>query len=75
MQGSEAVHGSFGPNSNLEITLPWVVSDTGYVTEITGQLLQLKATASLQHQSLVESETLKFTIKYHHPILWNEHQE
>jgi hypothetical protein len=55
--------------------MPWVVGQDGYVTKITGQLLHLEATTSLQYRSLVESETLEFTVKCHYPIRWNDHQE
>lgn len=55
--------------------MPWVVGQDGYTTKITGQLLHLEATTSLQYRSLVESETLEFTVKCHYPIKWNEHQE
>jgi len=55
--------------------MPWVVGQDGYTTKITGQLLHLEATTSLQYRSLVESETLEFTVKCHYPIKWNDHQE
>lgn len=32
----------------MEITLPWLVVHDGYTTKITGQLLHLEATTSLQ---------------------------
>lgn len=32
----------------MEITLPWLVAHDGYTTKITGQLLHLEATTSLQ---------------------------
>jgi hypothetical protein len=51
------------------------VGQDGYVTKITGQLLHLEATTSLQFRSLVESETLEFAVKCHYPIRWNDHQE
>lgn len=75
MQETNAVHVNVGPGSYLEVTLPWVVGQDGYVTKVTGQLLHLEATTSLQYRSLVESETLEFTVKCHYPIKWNDHQE
>ena len=75
MQETNAVHINVGPGSYLEITMPWVVGQDGYSTKITGQLLHLEATTSLQYRSLVESETLEFTVKCHYPIKWNDHQE
>ncbi|XP_015586515.1 uncharacterized protein KIAA1109 isoform X3 [Cephus cinctus] len=72
---TNAVHINVGPGSYLEITMPWIVLQDGYSTKITGQLLHLEATTSLQYRSLVESETLEFGVKCHYPIRWNDHQE
>ncbi|XP_046402633.1 transmembrane protein KIAA1109 isoform X3 [Ischnura elegans] len=72
---TNAVHVNVGPGSYLEVTMPWIVQQDGYTTKITGQLLHLEATTSLQYRSLVESETLEFTVKCHYPIKWNDHQE
>lgn len=55
--------------------MPWIVLQNGFTTKITGQLLHLEATTSLQYRSLVESETLEFSVKCHYPIKWNDHQE
>ncbi|KAK0176217.1 hypothetical protein PV328_000373 [Microctonus aethiopoides] len=72
---TNAVHVNVGAGSYLEITMPWIVLQDGYTTKITGQLLHLEATTSLQYRSLVESETLEFGVKCHYPIRWNDHQE
>nr|XP_034186923.1 transmembrane protein KIAA1109 isoform X7 [Osmia lignaria] len=72
---TNAVHINVGAGSYLEITMPWIVLQDGYTTKITGQLLHLEATTSLQYRSLVESETLEFGVKCHYPIRWNDHQE
>ncbi|XP_011301889.1 uncharacterized protein KIAA1109 isoform X7 [Fopius arisanus] len=72
---TNAVHVNVGPGSYLEVTMPWIVLQDGYTTKITGQLLHLEATTSLQYRSLVESETLEFGVKCHYPIRWNDHQE
>ncbi|XP_031778306.1 transmembrane protein KIAA1109 isoform X10 [Nasonia vitripennis] len=72
---TNAVHVNIGPGSYLEITMPWIVLQNGYTTKITGQLLHLEATTSLQYRSLVESETLEFVVKCHYPIIWNDEQE
>lgn len=48
LQETNAVHINVGPGSYMEITLPWLVSHDGYTTKITGQLLHLEATTSLQ---------------------------
>ncbi|XP_012263790.2 transmembrane protein KIAA1109 homolog isoform X5 [Athalia rosae] len=72
---TNAIHINVAPGSYLEVTMPWIVLQDGYSTKITGQLLHLEATTSLQYRSLVESETLEFGIKCHYPIRWNDHQE
>lgn len=42
------MHVNIGPGSYLEVTTPWVVGNDGYTTKVTGQLLHLEATTSLQ---------------------------
>lgn len=71
---TNAVHINIGAGSYLEVTLPWIVLQDGYTTKITGQLLHLEATTSLQYRSLAESETLEYTVKCHFPLVWNHHQ-
>lgn len=51
-----------------------VTKAEGYTTKITGQLLHLDATTSLQFRDLVSSETLEFCIACHYPLMWNDHQ-
>jgi len=48
----------------MEITLPWLVVHDGYTTKITGQLLHLEATTSLQvkHFSTIIKNILYFII-------------
>ncbi|XP_039287951.1 LOW QUALITY PROTEIN: transmembrane protein KIAA1109 [Nilaparvata lugens] len=72
---TNAVHINIGPGSYLEVTMPWVVSNDGYTTKVTGQLLHLEATTSLQYRSLVVSETLEYTLQSRYPLKWNDHQE
>ncbi|KPJ04765.1 Uncharacterized protein KIAA1109 [Papilio xuthus] len=71
---TNAVHINIGAGSYMEVTLPWIVLQDGYTTKITGQLLHLEATTSLQYRSLAESETLEYTVKCHYPLVWNHHQ-
>lgn len=42
------MHVNVGPGSYLEVTMPWIVNKDGYITKVTGQLLHLEATTSLQ---------------------------
>ena len=39
---------NIGAGSYLEVTMPWIVHSDGYATKITGQLLHLEASTSLQ---------------------------
>lgn len=45
---TNAVHINIGQGSYLEVTIPWVVQEDGYLTKVTGQLLHLEASTSLQ---------------------------
>uniref|UniRef100_A0A182JTV4 Bridge-like lipid transfer protein family member 1 C-terminal domain-containing protein n=1 Tax=Anopheles christyi TaxID=43041 RepID=A0A182JTV4_9DIPT len=72
---TNAVHVNIGAGSYLEVTLPWIILQDGMATKVTGQLLHVEATTSLQYRSLAECETLQFNVKIHYPIKWNDHQE
>ncbi|XP_038111246.1 transmembrane protein KIAA1109 isoform X3 [Culex quinquefasciatus] len=72
---TNAVHVNIGAGSYLEVTLPWITLQDGFTTKVTGQLLHVEATTSLQFRSLAECETLQFNVKVHYPVRWNEHQE
>ncbi|XP_044260636.1 transmembrane protein KIAA1109 homolog isoform X4 [Tribolium madens] len=71
---TNAVHINVGAGSYLEVTLPWITLQDGYATKITGQLLHLEATTSLQFRDFIESETLEFCLLCHYPLVWNDHQ-
>ncbi|XP_062545321.1 bridge-like lipid transfer protein family member 1 isoform X7 [Armigeres subalbatus] len=72
---TNAVHVNIGAGSCLEVTLPWITLQDGFTTKVTGQLLHVEATTSLQYRSLAECETLQFNVKVHYPVRWNAHQE
>ncbi|XP_055643314.1 bridge-like lipid transfer protein family member 1 isoform X2 [Toxorhynchites rutilus septentrionalis] len=72
---TNAVHVNIGAGSYLELTLPWITLQDGFKTKVTGQLLHVEATTSLQYRSLAECETLQFNVKIHYPVRWNDHQE
>nr|XP_029728397.1 transmembrane protein KIAA1109 homolog isoform X7 [Aedes albopictus] len=72
---TNAVHVNIGAGSCLEVTLPWITLQDGFTTKVTGQLLHVEATTSLQYRSLAECETLQFNVKVHYPVRWNDHQE
>jgi len=46
----------------MEITLPWLVAHDGYTTKITGQLLHLEATTSLQVRHYIFFFHIQFTL-------------
>lgn len=60
---TSAIHVIAGAGSYVELTIPWVTQTDGFTTKITGQLLHVDATTSLQFRSLAEFETLQFNVK------------
>lgn len=72
---NQAIHVNTGQGSYVEANIPWIIGENGYSTKITGQLLLLDATTSLQFRSLVDCETLEFAITATYPVLWNSHQD
>ena len=71
---TNAIHKTIGAGSYLDITIPWTVKADGFVTKISGQLLHVDASTSLQYRSFLEAETLKFSIQLHYPMSWSSHQ-
>ena len=72
---TNAVHINIGPGSYMEATLPWITLLDGFTTKITGQLLHVEATTSLQYRSLGEFETLHYNARVHYPTKWNATQD
>lgn len=60
---TSAIHVIAGAGSYMELSIPWVTQTDGFTTKITGQLLHVDATTSLQFRSLAEFETLQFNVK------------
>ncbi|KAK4290467.1 hypothetical protein Pmani_036628 [Petrolisthes manimaculis] len=71
---TNAVHMNVQRGSYFEMTLPWTVSDDGYVTKINGQFLHVDASSSLNYRNLLEAETLDYRVNVHYPRVWNHHQ-
>lgn len=71
---TNAVHMTVGAGSYLEITIPWTVRPDGCSTRISGQLLHVDASTSLQYRSLLEAETLEISVVMEYPLTWNSHQ-
>lgn len=69
------MHVTIGPGSYFEFTLPWIILQDGFTTKVSGQLLHVEATTSLQYRSLAKCESLEFKIRVHYPLRWNDHQE
>lgn len=72
---TNAMHVTIGPGSYLEVTLPWITLLDGFTTKLSGQLLHVEATTSLQYRSLAKCETLEFKVHVKYPLRWNDHQE
>ncbi|XP_019647160.1 PREDICTED: uncharacterized protein KIAA1109-like [Branchiostoma belcheri] len=71
---TNAIHMNVGRGSCIEMTIPYVVEESGYVTKVTSRLLHLDATTSLEYRSLLEAETLEISMDVHYPIVWNQPQ-
>lgn len=72
---TNVMHVTIGPGSYLEVSLPWITLPEGFTTKISGQLLHVEATTSLQYRSLAKCETLEFKVHVKYPLRWNDHQE
>lgn len=72
---TNAMHVTIGPGSYFELTLPWIILQDGFTTKVSGQLLHVEATTSLQYRSLAKCESLEFKIRINYPLRWNDHQE
>lgn len=72
---TNAMHVTIGPGSSVEVSLPWVTHADGYQTKISGQLLHVEATTSLQYRSLAEFESLEYKVIVHYPRRWNDSQD
>ena len=73
-QETNAVHIDIGAGSYVEVITPLLVGAEGYESKITGQLLHVESSTSLEYRSFVESETLQFQVVVHYPRRWNHHQ-
>ena len=47
---TKAVHLNFGQGTNFEIKVPWVIGKSGYTTNISGTLMMLESTTSLDYR-------------------------
>ncbi|MPC08090.1 uncharacterized protein E2C01_000665 [Portunus trituberculatus] len=71
---TKAVHMNVQRGSYFEMTLPWTVSASGYITKINGQLFHVDASTSLLYRNLLEAETLDYRVNVHYPRVWNHDQ-
>eukprot|EP00095_Tigriopus_kingsejongensis_P008238 maker-scaffold230_size244653-snap-gene-0.11 protein:Tk08238 transcript:maker-scaffold230_size244653-snap-gene-0.11-mRNA-1 annotation:"PREDICTED: uncharacterized protein KIAA1109-like isoform X7" len=75
LKETNAVHVNMGPGTNFEFKLPWFVDQKGYTSTLSGTLMMVEATTSLQYRELLKAETLQMKILMNFPIHWNDHQE
>ena len=68
------MHLTSGPGSYLEVTVPLISKESGYYSDIVGQILHLDSTTTLAYRPLAESETLEFKVRIEYPRMWNHHQ-
>ncbi|XP_076117611.1 bridge-like lipid transfer protein family member 1 isoform X3 [Mytilus galloprovincialis] len=72
---TQAIHMNANPGSYIEMNIPWMIAEDGYVTTVKGQFLLADASTSLQYRSLIECETFEFTVTASYPLTWNDHQD
>ncbi|CAG5114830.1 unnamed protein product, partial [Candidula unifasciata] len=72
---TQALHMNAGKGSYVEVTIPYIVEDSGFVTKVKGQLMLVDATTSMSFRSLLECETLEFDVTASYPREWNACQE
>ena len=58
---TKAVHLNFGQGTNFEIKVPWVYGKSGYATNISGTLMMLESTTSLDYRFVKHFTTHFFT--------------
>ncbi|XP_033635636.1 transmembrane protein KIAA1109 homolog [Asterias rubens] len=56
---TNAVHIDVDKASYVEVSIPLLVGSEGYHTRVTGQLLHVDSSTSMEYRSLIESETLQ----------------
>lgn len=56
---------TIGAGSYLEVTIPWVTKSDGYVTKISGQLLHVEASTSLQVFGIITLDIFLQFQKFH----------
>ena len=59
------------PGSFVELSIPWITTETGFTTQIRGLFLNWEATTNMSFRSLLHSETMDFQIDCHFPLQWN----
>lgn len=71
---TNVMHLTSGPGSYLEVSVPLISKETGYYSDIVGQILHLDSSTTLAYRPLAESETLEFKVRIEYPRMWNHHQ-
>ncbi|XP_055893241.1 bridge-like lipid transfer protein family member 1 isoform X2 [Biomphalaria glabrata] len=72
---THALHMNAGKGSYIEVTVPYIIEDDGYMTKVKGQLMLVDATTSMPFRSLLECETLEFDVTAKYPREWNACQD
>ena len=62
---TQAIHMNAGKGSYMEMTIPWIIEESGYTTKVKGQLMMVDCTTSMAFRSLFECETLE--VRYNFP--------
>lgn len=58
----------------MDVAVPYATKSDGFTTVITGQLLHVDSSTSMDYRTLVECETLEFNCNLQYPPMWNQPQ-
>ncbi|CAL1545950.1 unnamed protein product, partial [Lymnaea stagnalis] len=72
---TQALHMNAGKGSYVEVTIPYIIEENGFISKVKGQLMLVDATTSMPFRSLLECETLEFDVTASYPKEWNACQE
>nr|XP_039251251.1 transmembrane protein KIAA1109-like isoform X2 [Styela clava] len=71
---ASAIHINLMKGSCVEMNVPMTVSENGFTTNVSGQLIYPDATTSMSFRPLISAETLSFNISANYPPVWNSQQ-
>ncbi|VDN18438.1 unnamed protein product [Gongylonema pulchrum] len=76
MRGDElnALHLRVKQGSSVDLKMPWVTTDQGFVTTLRCCFLFVESSTSLIYPKFFQCETLRLSLNVHYPRVFNAHQ-